>query len=133
MSAHRLAWLCLAALLVAGPARAADAADGSFQSVTRFMERNGEAVFVHVCAGCHMPDAKGAVGAARYPALAQDAKLGIASYAVLMVTNGRAGMPSFARLLDDDQIAGVVNYVRTHFGNDYKDAVTQADVKAARP
>ena len=133
MSAGRLAHLCLAVLLVAGPARAADSADGSFQSVTRFMERGGEAVFVHVCAGCHMPDAKGAVGAAHYPALAQDAKLGIASYAVFMVTNGRAGMPSFGRLLDDDQIAGVVNYVRTHFGNDYKDAVTPADVKAARP
>ena len=133
MSAGRLARLCLAVLLVAGPARAADSADGSFQSVTRFMERNGEAVFVHVCAGCHMPDAKGAVGAARYPALAQNPKLSVASYAVFMVTNGRAGMPSFGRLLDDDQIAGVVNYVRTHFGNDYKDAVTPADVKAARP
>jgi mono/diheme cytochrome c family protein len=129
----RLAWLCLAALLAAGPARAADAADGSFQSVTRFMEKNGEGVFVHVCAGCHMPDAKGAAGAARYPALAQNPKLSAASYAVFMVTNGRAGMPAFARLLDDDQIAGVVNYVRTHFGNDYKDAVTPADVKAVRP
>ena len=133
MSAHALACLCLAALLAAGPARAADTADGSFQSVTRFMEKNGEGVFVHVCAGCHMPDAKGAVGAARYPALAQNAKLSVASYAVFMVTNGRAGMPAFARLLDDDQIAGVVNYVRTHFGNDYKDAVTPADVKAVRP
>ena len=128
-----LASLCLAALLAAGAARAADGADGSFQSSTRFMEKDGEAVFVHVCAGCHMPDARGAAGAARYPALAQNAKLSAASYAVFMVTNGRAGMPSFARLLDDDQIAGVVNYVRTHFGNDYKDAVTQADVKAVRP
>jgi mono/diheme cytochrome c family protein len=80
-----------------------------------------------------MPDAKGAVGAARYPALARNPKLSVASYAVFMVTNGRAGMPPFARLLDDDQIASVVNYVRTHFGNDYKDAVMPADVKAARP
>ena len=125
--------LCLAALLIAGTAQAADRADGSFQSSTRFMEKDGEAVFVHICAGCHMPDARGAAGAARYPALGPDTKLGIASYAVFMVTNGRAGMPAFARLLDDDQIAGVVNYVRTHFGNDYKDAVTPADVKAARP
>jgi mono/diheme cytochrome c family protein len=133
MGAPRLACLCLAALLVAGTAGAADTADGSFQSVARFMEKGGEGVFVHVCAGCHMPDAKGAVGAARYPALAQNSKLSVASYPVFMVTNGRAGMPSFARLLDDDQIAAVVNYVRTHFGNDYKDAVTPADVKAARP
>ena len=35
-------------------------------------------------------------------------------------------------ILDDTQIAAVVNYVRTHFGNDYKDAVVPADVKAAR-
>jgi mono/diheme cytochrome c family protein len=133
MSAHPLARLCLAGLLAAGAARAADNTDGSFQSAARFMEKDGEAVFVHVCAGCHMPDAKGAVGAARYPALAQDAKLSAASYAVFMVTNGRAGMPPFARLLDDEQIAGVVNYVRTHFGNDYRDAVTPADVKAIRP
>jgi mono/diheme cytochrome c family protein len=133
MSAHPLACLCLAGLLVAGAARAVDTADGSFQSAVRFMEKDGEAVFAHICAGCHMPDAKGAVGAARYPALAQDPKLSVASYAVYMVTNGRAGMPPFARLLDDDQISGVVNYVRTHFGNDYKDAVTPADVKAVRP
>jgi mono/diheme cytochrome c family protein len=119
--------------MAAGVARAADTVDGSFQSAARFMEKDGEAVFAHVCAGCHMPDAKGAVGAARYPALARDSKLSVAAYAVFMVTNGRAGMPPFARLLDDDQIAGVVNYVRSHFGNDYKDAVTPADVKAARP
>ena len=133
MNAHPLARLCLAGLLIAGAARAADTTDGSFQSATRFMEKDGEAVFAHICAGCHMPDAKGAVGAARYPALAQDPKLSVASYAVFMVTNGRAAMPPFARLLDDGQIAGVVNYVRTHFGNDYKDAVTPADVKAIRP
>jgi len=133
MSAHPLAHLYLAGLLIAGPARAADTTDGSFQSAVQFMEKDGEAVFAHICAGCHMPDAKGAVGAARYPALAQDPKLSVASYAVFMVTNGRAAMPPFARLLDDGQIAGVVNYVRTHFGNDYKDAVTPADVKAIRP
>jgi hypothetical protein len=27
----------------------------------------------------------------------------------------------------------VVNYLRTHFGNDYKDAVTAEDVKVVRP
>src|SRR5258705_3624765 len=95
MSAHPLACLCLAALLVAGAARAADTADGSFQSAVRFMEKDGEAVFAHICAGCHMPDAKGAVGAARYPALAQDPKLSVASYAAYMVTHGPARMPPF--------------------------------------
>jgi mono/diheme cytochrome c family protein len=27
----------------------------------------------------------------------------------------------------------VVNYLRTHFGNDFRDAVTAEDVKAVRP
>jgi mono/diheme cytochrome c family protein len=36
-------------------------------------------------------------------------------------------------MMSDDQVAAVVNYLRTHFGNDYKDAVSAEDVKAVRP
>ena len=32
----------------------------------------------------------------------------------------------------DEQVAAVVNYVRTHFGNHYRDAVTADNVKAVR-
>ena len=42
-------------------------------------------------------------------------------------------MPPVGRLMSDDQVAAVVNYVRTHFGNHYQDAVTPDDVKQARP
>jgi mono/diheme cytochrome c family protein len=124
----------LAALLLApGPVAAQAASDGSFQRVDKFMERDGEAVFLHVCAGCHMPDAKGAEGAARYPALAANPKLAAGTYAVSMVVNGRGAMPSFAQYLDDVQVAGVVNYVRTHFGNSYTDPVSPAEVRSTRP
>jgi mono/diheme cytochrome c family protein len=41
-------------------------------------------------------------------------------------------MPSFGDMMTDDQIAAVVNYLRTHFGNGYPDAVTAKDVKDAR-
>ena len=34
--------------------------------------------------------------------------------------------------MSDEQVADVVNYVRTHFGNSYPDAVSAADVAAAR-
>jgi mono/diheme cytochrome c family protein len=34
--------------------------------------------------------------------------------------------------MTDDQVAAVVNYVRTHFGNNYSDAVNAGDVKAVR-
>jgi mono/diheme cytochrome c family protein len=121
-----------AALLSTGAYAVESPRDGSFQSSNRLLEQGGEAIFTHVCAACHMPDAKGAIGAGRYPALAENRKLATASYPVFMVTNGRAGMPAFSRYLDDDQIANVVNYVRTHFGNTYSDMVTPADVKLVR-
>jgi mono/diheme cytochrome c family protein len=34
--------------------------------------------------------------------------------------------------MSDAQVADVVNYVRTHFSNSYSDAVSAADVSAAR-
>jgi mono/diheme cytochrome c family protein len=106
---------------------------GTMSSATRFVQRDGEVLYKSVCAACHMPGGEGAIGAGAYPRLAQNAKLKSGAYPVFMVTNGRNAMPSFARTLDDEQIAAVVNYVRTHFGNAYTDAVRAVDVKAVRP
>ena len=92
----------------------------------------GEGVYQHVCQGCHMPGAIGAVGAARIPALAGNKRLAAAGYPVAMVLRGNGGMPWFNGTLNDDQIAAVVNYVRTHFGNDYKDPVTPAYVASVK-
>ena len=33
----------------------------------------------------------------------------------------------------DEQVAAVVNYIRSHFGNSYPDSVSSADVRLARP
>jgi mono/diheme cytochrome c family protein len=96
------------------------------------MQRDGEVIYKTVCAACHMPNGEGAIGAGAYPALARNAKLAAAAYPVLMVVGGRNAMPSFAHTLDDEEIAAVVNYVRTHFGNGYTDAVFAIDVKVAR-
>jgi mono/diheme cytochrome c family protein len=35
-------------------------------------------------------------------------------------------------MMNDDQVAAVINYLRTHFDNDYQDRVTVDDVKAVR-
>jgi mono/diheme cytochrome c family protein len=51
---------------------------------------------------------------------------------VYTILQGRKGMPSLASYLSDAQVAAVVNYVRTHFGNQYADAVTPQMVRAAR-
>jgi mono/diheme cytochrome c family protein len=98
-----------------------------------FTEQGGEAIFKNVCQGCHMPQAQGAVGAGMYPALAKNAKLETAGYPVSVVVNGQKAMPAFGGMFSDQQVADVVNYIRTHFGNNYKDKVTPADVKSARP
>jgi mono/diheme cytochrome c family protein len=131
--------LCIAAVAVlacaAQPAFAGNAQDIGADAMNRmdaFPFRGGEAIFTNVCQGCHMADAKGAAGAAAYPALARDSKLDVAAYPVAVVVHGQKSMPPLGALLDDQQIADVVNYVRSHFGNSYKDKVTPENVKAQR-
>ena len=110
----------------------AQSSDGSFMSSLRFMQRDGGVIYRTVCQGCHMADARRAVGAGAYPALAGDPKLAVAGYSVLVVVHGSKGMPPFGPLLDDEQVAAAVNYVRSHFGNSYPDSVSPADVRSAR-
>jgi mono/diheme cytochrome c family protein len=97
-----------------------------------FAAQGGEAVFKSICQGCHMPDAKGAVGAGAYPALAANPNLEAAGYPLTMVIQGHKAMPPFGLLLSDQQVVDVVNYVRTHFGNHYTDVVSLQDVKDLR-
>jgi mono/diheme cytochrome c family protein len=97
-----------------------------------FSEKSGEQLFAGVCRGCHMFDGKGASGAGTYPSLAGDRNLEAGGYPVDVVVNGQRGMPPFGSMMNNDQVAAVVNYLRTHFGNDYRDGVTADDVKAVR-
>ncbi len=98
----------------------------------RFAAQDGETLYKSVCAACHMPDAKGGTGAGFYPALARNDKLAVSSYPVMMVMNGKGGMPDFGEDMTDAQIAAVVGYVRTHFGNTYTDPVSLDEVKQVR-
>lgn len=107
-------------------------ADGAFVSPRNFSEPTGETLYKRVCAGCHMPGGEGAKGAGIYPALAKNEKLVAGGYPAYVVLHGLNGMPPVGKLMSDKQVADVVNYVRTHFGNSYTDAVTEADVKAVR-
>jgi len=79
-----------------------------------------------------MSDGKGAAGAGTYPSLAGDRNLEASAYAIDVVVNGQRGMPSFGSMMSNDQVAAVVNYLRTHFDNGYSDGVTADDVKAVR-
>jgi len=107
-------------------------ADGAFAGRSQFGETTGEKIYARVCAACHMPDAKGAVGAGAYPALAGNKKLAVSAYPAYVVVKGLNGMPPIGSMMSDQQVADVVNYVRTHFGNKFKGTVTAADIKALR-
>ena len=98
----------------------------------RFTEKSGEALYNATCAGCHMPDGKGAQGAGHYPALADNPAVGAAPYVIINVLRGRKAMPSFGDEMNDDQVAAVVNYTRTHFGNRFAGDVTPSQVKGLR-
>jgi mono/diheme cytochrome c family protein len=95
-------------------------------------EHNGVELYANICQACHMADGNGATGAGTYPSLAGDTNLVAGSYPIHVVINGKRAMPPFGKMLSDTQIAAVVNYVRTHFGNTYADAVTVKDVAAGR-
>jgi mono/diheme cytochrome c family protein len=99
----------------------------------RFTEANGEQLFAGVCQGCHMRDGRGASGAGTYPSLVEDKNLEARGYPIYVVIRGQRAMPPVGRMMSNDQVAAVVNYVRTHFGNQYQDAVDADEVKQVRP
>jgi mono/diheme cytochrome c family protein len=99
----------------------------------RFAEQSGEALYANICQACHMPDGKGASGGGTYPSLAGNQNLAARGYPLYIIVNGQRGMPPIGLMMNDDQVAAVVNYVRMHFGNHYQDAVSAEEVKAVRP
>ncbi len=88
----------------------------------------GEQIYTQICQSCHMPDARGATGAAIIPALANNPRLAQAEYPIITVLKGRGVMPWFDDMLTPAQVASVTGYIRTHFGNHYDKPVTEAEV-----
>jgi mono/diheme cytochrome c family protein len=124
----------------------AQSSDNALYTAASIKDANGEQIFHSICQGCHMPDAKGASGAGTYPALAGNPKLASPQYMAAVILFGRHDMPSFATkpevqrgfffgntTLSDEQIAEVINYVRTHFGNTYNNSITAAEIAAMHP
>jgi mono/diheme cytochrome c family protein len=92
-----------AALAVPLPALAGDAT-------------TGQTLFNQKCSACHQKSGQGIKGA--FPALAGNAFVQGDGRAVLhVVLSGRGGMPSFADLLSDIDIAAILSYVRSAWGN----------------
>jgi mono/diheme cytochrome c family protein len=119
------------------PAQAQSAAHSSSEPTLStgrgFSQTGGAELFRNICQGCHMPDGQGAVGAGAYPAIADNRNLAAREYPVHVVLHGLRAMPPFGAMLSDQQVAAVVNYLRSHLGNEYSDAVSADEVRLARP
>lgn len=109
---------------------AGDDSQAWFASSSVLTQSTGKGIYDAVCTSCHMADGAGAVGAGHYPALADNEMLEFADYPIYMVVHGSGAMPPLGGVLNDEQIAQVVNYIRTHFGNDYQDEPATADMVA---
>lgn len=139
------AWLGIALALAGIGVASAQSSGNTLYTDDSIASAHGEAIFHAICQGCHMPDAKGATGAGTYPALTNNPRLASPQYMAAVILFGRHDMPSFVErppdrknffkdtMLTDAQIADVINYVRTHFGNHYTNAITAADVAAMHP
>jgi mono/diheme cytochrome c family protein len=136
-------WFLIASLLAAGITGVSRADDAGSLTTAKMTEGQGEKIYSHICQGCHMPQGEGAIGAGHYPKLAGDPALASWRYVALTVMGGKNGMPAFgsdpmeagqtlSASLSDAQIADVVNYVRSHFGNHFKERVTAAEVAVLR-
>lgn len=101
----------------------------------------GKLIYMQFCLACHMHNGEGVPGL--YPPLGQtDHVLGDKNRLIKTMLNGQEGlievkgeqynnvMAKFDYLKDKD-IADVLSYVRSNFGND-EDAVTINEVKVAR-
>jgi mono/diheme cytochrome c family protein len=100
----------------------------------------GAELYSRICQGCHMVQAQGATGAGKYPSLASNPALKSADYVAVTVLLGHRAMPAFGKPVDpsfnfgevhisDADIAEVVNFVRSHFGNQYSDKITAAKIE----
>jgi mono/diheme cytochrome c family protein len=119
--------LSLQRLVYAVALLGAAAASGSAMAQT-----DGATLFAQNCSACHQPMGQGVPGA--FPALAGDKfVVGDPKGPAYVVTHGRGGMPNFSDDLDDTQVAAILSFVRSSWGNNAPplDAAAVAAVRGA--
>jgi mono/diheme cytochrome c family protein len=109
------------------------------EALAAFIKR-GEKIYTAKCNGCHMSDAKG--DGANFPTLVGSTWVtGDTDRFAMIILNGLQGpisngkaygvMPSQGSGLSPEDLAGVMTYVRNHFGNATGDVVSVEMAKAA--
>ena len=123
----RLVWIAALASAAAGAADVPQMSSGY-----TFMQKDGKALYAASCQGCHTAHGEGAQGAGFYPKLAGNPLVQSPEYIVHRVANGYKGMPAFAGMMSDEQIAAVATYVSRSFGKPDGPAVTAEGVRKLR-
>jgi mono/diheme cytochrome c family protein len=126
------ALLALAAQTALAQSAADISPDHTFSTGFKFAEQSGESLYKSVCQACHMPNGQGASGAASYPSLAADPAPVDHGYPTYVVVFGKRAMPPFGDMMSNEQVAAVLNYLRTHFDNNYPDSVSAEEIEAIR-
>ncbi|MFK7846465.1 MAG: cytochrome c [Rhodothermales bacterium] len=103
---------------------------------------DGEEIYMTRCLSCHMAEGQGVPGV--FPPLASSEYVaGDKGRVIRMILNGLSGeitvngvtyngmMPPWGGFLNDQQVAEVLTYVRSSFGNE-ADAVTEQEVARVR-
>lgn len=110
---------------------------------TPLLAQDGQQLFTLYCSACHGADGKGATGGTFPPLSASPWVAGDADRAIKIVLKGLTGpvgvlgnnynleMPPQGAVLPDDQIAAILTYVRSSWGNQ-SPAVSAAQVKSIR-
>jgi cytochrome c6 len=97
---------------------------------SRAQDMDGKALFMKNCAACHQASGKGIPGA--FPALAGSKFVqGQGSDVAAVLLKGRGGMPDFSDSLNDRDIATVLTFVRSNWGNK-AGGLSEAEVVALR-
>lgn len=123
----------LGALFLVNSGQNAIASEAGGENTGSFKGTDGKTLYQQNCQGCHMPSGEGAKGAGMYPALTNNPMLASPEGAAFVILNGLRGMPSFDSSYNDEQVAALVNYVITNFGNKSKERITPQEVRTMRP
>lgn len=123
----REALIKAAMVVVAAFAAAASAPSGAQESS---QQMDGKALFMKNCAACHQATGKGIPGA--FPPLAGSKFVqGKGSDVATVLLKGRGGMPDFSDSMNDRDIAAVLTFVRSNWGNK-SEGLSEAEVVALR-
>nr|WP_298376693.1 cytochrome c [uncultured Halomonas sp.] len=98
----------------------------------QFQATSGKELYQTLCQACHMPNGQGAEGAGIYPSFVGNERLRSPYYPIDVILNGLRGMQSFSDMLSNEQVANVVDYLRTNFGNQLEADTTPDDVARVR-